>query len=57
MAKYRKNKDEDPPECPAHYLGRHTDWPHPAYVRATYVCDYYGKEKPGYIVSSDFWPG
>ena len=57
MAKYRENKEEDPPECPPHFLGRHTDWPHPGYVRATYVCDYYGKEKSGYIVSNDFWPG
>ena len=57
MAKYRKNKEEPPEPCPPHFLGRHTDWPHPAYVRATFVCDYYGPEKTGYIVSSDFWPG
>lgn len=57
MARYRKNKDEPPEPCPPHFLGRHTDWPHPAYVRATLVCDYYGAEKAGFIVSSDFWPG
>lgn len=47
----------EPPECPPHYLGRFSDWPHPAYVRANYVCDYYGSEKHGYIVASDFWSG
>lgn len=45
-------------ECPPHYLGPNcSDWPHPAYVRAVYFCDYYGTEKAGHIVSSSYWSG
>lgn len=32
-------------------------WCHPAFVRVKYICDYYGPEKSGHIVSSDFHPG
>ena len=45
-------------ECPPHYLGPHcSDWPHPAYVRAAHLSDYYGDEKAGCVASSSYWAG
>lgn len=37
--------------------GSFQEWIHPVYVRSTYICDYFGPEKAGHIVSNNFASG
>lgn len=56
-AAYRYDQPEARPPCPPHWLGRHSDWVHPGYVRAERVSCYDGKLKAGSVLHSSFWDG
>ena len=51
------DRDENFEETPEVTPVEVNEWVYPAYVRSTHVCDYYGPEKQGYVVSSSYWMG